>query len=144
MDPCGVMVVDDDLGCRELLGDYLGLVGYQVELAADGREALERLQAANRRPCVILLDLLMPVMGGREFLRQQLRDPKLADIPVVVVSAAVREVRHEAAAGNIQEYLNKPLRLKDLDEVMSRHCPEPFLARSSRRPNRSTAAPMAQ
>ena len=58
--------------------------GYSAVEAADGKEALARMR--QRRPCVILLDLQMPIMDGWEFRRQQLADPELADVPVICVT----------------------------------------------------------
>jgi CheY-like chemotaxis protein len=82
-----VLVVDDDPDIRAVIGDLLEDEGYEVASAANGREALGLLYD-GMRPSVILLDLVMPVMSGWDFLEYQLRDPRLSDIPVVVFSAA--------------------------------------------------------
>ena len=86
--PDEILVVDDDADIRETLVEVLEFEGYVVVGAANGKEALEQLR---RRPVsVILLDLMMPVMDGFEFRTAQLDDPRLSDIPVVVVSAGGR------------------------------------------------------
>jgi CheY-like chemotaxis protein len=94
-----------------MLGRFLELEGYTVETAENGKRALERL-GSGVGACVILLDLMMPVMDGWQFRQEQIRDATLADIPVLVVSAAGRE-RLERIHANA--YLSKPV---DLDELL--------------------------
>jgi len=106
-----VLIVEDDLDTREMLGRFLELEGYTVETAENGKRALERL-GSGVGACVILLDLMMPVMDGWQFRQDQVRDATLADIPVIVVSAAGRE-RLERIHANA--YLSKPV---DLDELL--------------------------
>ena len=106
-----VLIVEDDLDTREMLGRFLELEGYNVETAENGKRALERL-GSGVGACVILLDLMMPVMDGWQFRQEQIRDAALADIPVIVVSAAGRE-RLEKIHANA--YLSKPV---DLDELL--------------------------
>ena len=106
-----VLIVEDDLDTREMLGRFLELEGYTVETAENGKRALERLDSGVGA-CVILLDLMMPVMDGWQFRQEQVRNASLADIPVIVVSAAGRE-RLERIHANA--YLSKPV---DLDELL--------------------------
>jgi len=106
-----VLIVEDDNDTREMLGRFLELEGYTVETAENGKRALERL-GSGVGACVILLDLMMPVMDGWQFRQEQIRDASLADIPVIVVSAAGRE-RLEKIQANA--YLSKPV---DLDELL--------------------------
>lgn len=80
-----ILVVDDDPEMRDGLRAVLHREGFAVETAANGREALDQLEA-GLRPCVIVMDLMMPVMNGVEFRRQQLRDAELACIPVITYS----------------------------------------------------------
>src|SRR5690242_6605113 len=82
-----VMVVDDDDDIRETLVGLLEDEGYEVVAHPTGRDALDALQAGIL-PRVILLDLMMPVMGGGEFRPAQLGDPALASIPVILITAA--------------------------------------------------------
>ena len=102
-------MVDDDRGIRETLGDVLRDEGYAVALARDGDEALAMLREGPT-PALILLDLSMPGMTGEELRRVQLEDPRLAQIPVVVLSAD-EENRLPDVAG----WLRKPV---DLDELL--------------------------
>jgi CheY-like chemotaxis protein len=101
-----------------MLGRFLELEGFQVELASNGKQALERL-SAGMHPCVILLDLMMPVMDGWQFRRQQVQDQDLADIPVIVVSAAGKDRIAEIDAN---AYLSKPVDLEQLLERVSQYC----------------------
>lgn len=106
-----ILIVEDDLDTREMLGRFLELEGYAVETASNGRQALERLEE-GARACVILLDLMMPVMDGWQFRREQVRNEALASIPVIVVSAAGRDRLQQV---NADGYLAKPV---DLDELL--------------------------
>ena len=101
-----------------MLGRFLELEGFQVELASNGKQALERL-SAGVHPCVILLDLMMPVMDGWQFRREQVQDHDLAEIPVIVVSAAGRERIAEIDAN---AYLTKPVDLEQLLERVTQYC----------------------
>src|ERR1051325_1993892 len=78
-----VFIVEDDVDTREMLGRFLELEGYRVETASNGQVALERL-GSGVGPCVIVLDLMMPVMDGWQFRQAQIRDQSLAGIPVIV------------------------------------------------------------
>jgi CheY-like chemotaxis protein len=116
-----VLVVEDDALIRESLVELLEEHGYQTEAAADGREALDKLAAAASPPCLILLDLMMPVMDGREFREKQLGDPALSQIPVVVISA-YRDLENLASELHPVALLKKPLRLAELLGVVEQHC----------------------
>jgi CheY-like chemotaxis protein len=80
-----ILVIDDDSELRESLAFLLVLKGYEVITARDGREALQILRGGSR-PCLIVLDLMMPEMDGFQFRRAQLEDPALAKIPLVLCS----------------------------------------------------------
>jgi CheY-like chemotaxis protein len=114
-----VFIVEDDVDTREMLGRFLELEGFDVETAENGRQALDRLDG-GRRPCVILLDLMMPVMDGWQFRREQIQRAHLANIPVIVVSAAGRE-RIEKIDANA--YLCKPVDLEELLATIGTYCP---------------------
>jgi two-component system chemotaxis response regulator CheY len=114
-----VLVVEDDRDSRELLGEMLALSGYRPLLAADGFEALRVL--ARERPCVILLDLMMPRMDGCAFREAQLAIDALRTIPVVVVSAdpnAERKARDIEAAA----CLCKPVDPEDVLLLVRQYC----------------------
>lgn len=117
-----ILVVDDDADIRESLIDIIQDRGYEAIGAVHGRDALDRLHADAQRPCVILLDLMMPVMDGWQFREAQRADPELAGIPVVVISA----YRHRPSVTELDaaEYLNKPVQVDSLLDVIRRHCPD--------------------
>jgi CheY-like chemotaxis protein len=111
-----VLVVDDDPDLRESVQDLLEENGYQVHTAANGREALEALE---RLPgvCILLLDWMMPVMSGEEFL-EQLRQWPEAKRPAVLIVSASGAVRAEGVAGT----LKKPFSIDDLLALVGTHC----------------------
>jgi CheY-like chemotaxis protein len=108
-----VFIIEDDVDTREMLAKFLELEGYQVEIASNGLQALDRL-TDGAEASVILLDLMMPVMDGWEFRRRQERDDRLRKIPTIVVSAAGRERMAQISA---DAYLSKPV---DMDELLTR------------------------
>jgi CheY-like chemotaxis protein len=122
-----VLVVDDDPDVRVMLETYLELEGFDVLTASNGLDALQRLR--DVRPSVILLDLMMPVMDGVEFRRQQQGQPVLRDIPVVCLSAR-HDAQQTASRLGVTDCLAKPLDLQALISVVRRHCPEPPAART--------------
>ena len=114
----GILVVDDDPDIRDSLREVLEDEGYAVNCVSNGREALDYLKSKQPRPCVILLDLMMPVMDGWQFRREQKQDPEIADIPLVVITATgKRPVLIDAA-----ELVMKPLDLNRLFEAIERYC----------------------
>jgi two-component system, OmpR family, response regulator CpxR len=113
-----VLVVEDDFAIRETLRELLEDEGYDVSWASNGREALELL--AHRAPRVILLDLMMPVMDGWEFRVAQQKDPALARIPVVVISAD-HALDQKVAALAVDGWLAKPFELDALLTTLRRY-----------------------
>jgi len=91
----------------DALRELLELAGHRVLCAGNGREALDRLRETGQVG-LILLDLMMPVMDGYEFRKEQLKDSRLASIPVVVLTADGR-VREKARELQADRYLQKPL-----------------------------------
>jgi CheY-like chemotaxis protein len=113
-----ILLVDDDEDLREVLAEILRENGYRIVTAANGKEALEHLHA-NPRARVILLDLMMPVMNGCEFRAAQIRDPELAEIPVVVLSAD-DQVRRKAERLGADAFLRKPMNVDTLLDTVDR------------------------
>ena len=114
-----ILLVEDDMDIRQTLADLLALEGYRVEAAANGAEALARL-AEMDAPCLILLDLMMPVMKGWEFLAAFESRPERATVPVAIVSAAteLQSAARHATAG----VLRKPFEHEELMRVVRSHC----------------------
>ena len=106
-----ILIIEDQNDIRESLAELLEEEGYTVATAANGRQALDGL-ARGLEPSVILLDLMMPGMDGWEFRRRQQRDPDLAGIPVVIMSAVDQGSR--LAGLDAAAYVRKPLDLRRL------------------------------
>lgn len=104
---------------RTSLRHFLSDEGFAVRTARNGKEALDRLREMDP-PGLILLDLMMPVMNGTEFLAERRRDPALARIPVVVMSAWTRGWQGEAMG--VEEVLMKPIRPELLVPLVERYC----------------------
>jgi CheY-like chemotaxis protein len=109
-----VLVVDDEEGVRDSLCDLVELVGCSAVGASNGREALDFL--AEKLPCLIVLDLLMPVMSGHEFLTKLQQHPGLATVPVVISTSAP----DDAPAG--VPVIAKPIDVERFLELMRRAC----------------------
>jgi CheY-like chemotaxis protein len=116
-----VLVVDDDADVRETLTEVLEEHGHQVFCAVNGFDALEQLRRSPHPPCVILLDLMMPVMDGRAFRVEQLKDPALSPIPVVVISAFL-DATEATLEMQPAAYLKKPVSLKALVTLVRSFC----------------------
>ena len=113
---CSVLVIDDDAEVRELLSVALTADGYQVDSVSDGREALHHLRS-HAETCIILLDLMLPVMDGVQFRTAQLRDRSLAWIPAVVMSAAIDGARLARELG-ARRFVRKPLDFEDVRHAL--------------------------
>ncbi|HXU72437.1 MAG TPA: response regulator [Polyangia bacterium] len=108
-DPKTIVLVEDDDGIRETMASLLEDEGFRVVQAANGEEGLAGIRAAGD-PCLVLLDLWMPVMNGWQMLAAMRRDAELARVPVVVISAAGDLPPPDGAAA----FLRKPIRLETL------------------------------
>ena len=129
MDPNGnVLIVEDDPEMREMLTRLLTTQGFYAVGAEDGLEALHLLRTVRHRgpqtPCLVLLDLTMPRLGGDGFRRAQLNDPIIAGVPVAVMSGAV-DARQRAETLGAVATLTKPIDLDFLIEVVRRYCARP-------------------
>jgi CheY-like chemotaxis protein len=116
-----ILVVEDDADIREAIADVLEAQGYRVVTAANGQEGLARLHEI-RNPDLILLDLMMPVMDGTEFLVALRGSDVLGTVPVVVLSAWSGEAGPEVESMTAG-FVKKPISLDALLEVVERFCP---------------------
>lgn len=112
-----IFVIDDDRDLSDSLCEILVDLGYEVASARDGAEALEFLE--EHTPDVILLDLMMPVMDGYTFRERQRRDPRLAAIPTLVLTAGAIDRR--VASLEVAGWLRKPLTIETLSRAIERH-----------------------
>ncbi|HEX9348556.1 MAG TPA: response regulator [Gemmatimonadales bacterium] len=115
-----VLLVEDDTGTREAMEVLLTTHGCGVISARSAGTALT-LVRSERRPCIILLDLMMSDVSGDEFRRAQLADPTARDIPVIVVSGA-HDLASRAQSLNAAAYLRKPLDIDALLVAIARTC----------------------
>lgn len=113
------MIVDDDADIRETLAELLGDRGYDVLTAADGAAGLQLLRCSAVPPRLILLDLMMPVLDGYGFLREQRADPRLAGVPVAVITAGHAVDR--ARLGEQVPVIAKPFNLSTLMTTVEDH-----------------------
>lgn len=115
-----LMLIEDDFMLRAHLSELLAAEGYLVSCAADGAEALERLER-EPTPAVIVVDIMMPKMNGVSFREAQLQSPALRDVPTIAVTA-VRGMLDLDALG-FDEVLQKPLDFDRLLEAIVRVSP---------------------
>lgn len=112
-----VLIVEDDHDIRVALIELLESEGYTTHSASNGQEALEKLKQSSK-PCLVLLDMMMPIMNGREFLDVVMEDARLAPIPVIVVSAIADKVKTHGAQG----FIKKPIDIDVILDVVSEYC----------------------
>jgi two-component system, chemotaxis family, chemotaxis protein CheY len=113
MTPC-VLVVDDQEDIRETLCEVIAMAGCETLAAANGVEGLRLLE--QYRPCLIVLDLLMPVMSGAEMLDEMRKQPELAQVPVLISTSAP-----DLAPAGVP-VLPKPIDILRLWDWMRRNC----------------------
>jgi CheY-like chemotaxis protein len=114
-----LLIVEDDPDTRCGLKLFLAGEGYEADAVANGQEALDYLHAARELPCLILLDLKMPVLDGWQFLRARAGDAALVGIPVLLVTG--EPVANPAALGAVGVVI-KPVNAATLLEPIRRHC----------------------
>ncbi len=108
-----ILIVDDDTGLTQLLQLVFESRGFWVTTAYDGEQALKALE--KELPEAIVLDLMMPGVGGLEVCKLVRKDPRTAHIPIIILSAMPNESAHQDAMdAGATEYLIKPIRPSDL------------------------------
>ena len=115
-----ILVVDDQPESSDAVGLLLEEQGIEVRIAHDGEEALATLQRGFR-PCLVVVDLMMPKMDGWEFRQRQLSDPQFAGIPVLIMSGYPNADKAAGTLG-VRTVLKKPLSVPRLLSLVSRHC----------------------
>ena len=125
VDSGNILIVEDDTDTREMLASFPASEGFHAVGAEDGLEALHLLRTVRRRaprtPCLVLLDLTMPRLGGQEFRRAQLGDPTVASVPVAVMSGAIDLERRAQDLGAVAT-VAKPIDFDLLRDVVRRYC----------------------
>lgn len=115
-----ILVVEDDHDIRESICEALIIMGYNVRNASNGKEALEVLEEMQP-PCMILLDLMMPVMDGWQFREKQRIHPKIGEVPVVVVSAD-NNVAEKGKKLGAADHMKKPVDFRMLKAIAETYC----------------------
>lgn len=111
-----ILIVDDDVGARNILEALLAREGHRLEFAVCGREALEKVQ--HLTPSLVLLDVMMPEMDGFEVCRQLRAMPRLAEVPIIIITALDdKESRLEGIHAGADDFLSKPF---DREELRAR------------------------
>jgi two-component system chemotaxis response regulator CheY len=115
-----ILVVEDDSSLRDAMGDLLGEEGMSATRAENGQVGLDLLRA-GARPCLVLLDLQMPLVDGMTFRRRQLEDPRIAGIPVVVMTGQPGKAQ-EAKRLGVALTMSKPIAPSRVVGVVERFC----------------------
>ena len=116
-----LLLVEDNPDVRDLTKELLELEDYEVYCAANGQEALDFLKKDPTLIDLILLDLMMPVMDGYQFRREQLEDPRIVAIPVIVLSAD-GDAKSKMEVLKTQGFYTKASGIEGLLEVVKRNC----------------------
>ncbi|HVN12491.1 MAG TPA: response regulator [Kineosporiaceae bacterium] len=119
-----ILIVEDDADIRESLLESLEGLGHAVTLAANGREGVEALARVGR-PCLVLLDVMMPELDGAGFLAELVRRADVEDFRVVVMSADPASIRRIKGLPGIVRFLDKPIDLDELLALVANHCGAP-------------------
>jgi DNA-binding response OmpR family regulator len=114
-----VLIVEDEADSRIMLATILTMQGYETVMATNGAEALTI--ARQQTPCLILLDLMMPIMDGEQFREAQLADATLRDVPVIVLTARYDGER-TAQRLHTASCIVKPLNVSQLVNEVAAHC----------------------
>jgi two-component system, OmpR family, phosphate regulon response regulator PhoB len=108
-----ILIVEDEQPIRDMIGYALRKSGFEVREAADCRSA--RLQLANRRPDLLLVDWMLPDMSGLELTRQVKREPGTRDLPIILLTARTTEADKVAGLdGGADDYVTKPFSPREL------------------------------
>jgi len=115
-----ILVVEDDPTLRNAMGDLLGEEGISATPAENGQVGLDLLRA-GARPCLVMLDLQMPVVDGFTFRRRQLEDSRIAGIPVVVMTGQPGSTR-EAESLGVALTMSKPVAASRVLGIVEQYC----------------------
>ncbi len=106
-----ILVIEDDPNIREAITEVLAMEGFEAIAAEHGQAGLDCLSSGTPLPDVILLDLLMPIKDGYQFRAEQKMNPRISEIPVIVMTAnQMQDAKSLGTAG----FLRKPVSIEDL------------------------------
>jgi len=113
-----ILIVEDDYDIRETLQMILSSEGYIVLTASNGKEGIDLLQSTTIQPRLVLLDMMMPVMSGKEFLEIVMNDSKLSTTPIYVYSANGDTLPIKGTKG----FLKKPVSYEEILKLVQTYC----------------------
>jgi two-component system response regulator MprA len=116
-----ILVVEDDDDIRNTMRALLEMEGYNVQCAANGDEGIQALRRCESLPCLILLDMTMPVMDGFQFCEEQKQDVNLAPVPVLVMTADGNAEAKTIQVG-AKGFIKKPFDIDHVIELVGLHC----------------------
>ena len=116
-----ILVVDDDDDILNMTSYVLKQLGYRVATASDGAKGIDAIRSERIMPCLILLDLMMPVMDGAAFRRKLLEIPEAKDVPIVILSGD-DELAAKAAGMRVGGFEGKPISVARLAELAAKYC----------------------
>jgi CheY-like chemotaxis protein len=119
-----ILVVDDDPDILSLIGYVFESSGYKIDLVSNGIDALRFLKSQPDLPAFILLDVMMPLMSGDDFIHEIEKDPALAGVVIVVMSASGEDVVRKKGIGE-RKFIEKPVSLDTLIDVARQYCATP-------------------
>ena len=117
-----ILVVDDDPYLCEIMTDVLEAEGHRIRLASNGMQALERIR--ERKPQLVLLDLMMPVMNGWEVAAAMRANPDWADIPIILITAAHGSDAQKQQETGARAVIKKPFDIDELGRVVEANVPK--------------------
>jgi CheY-like chemotaxis protein len=112
-----ILIIDDEISVAEVVEAILTDAGHEVVTASNGRQGLER--AKEKRPNLVLLDFMMPIMSGPSMLKALREEPGLRDVPVVIMSSLPEITVSQSAKGAYVAFLRKPFKLQDVLNVVN-------------------------
>ena len=113
----GILIVDDEQDIRDTLAEFLADAGYEVQTAADGAAAMKALTDAEV-PCVVVLDLAMPVLSGNEVITRMQQSARLAAVPIIITTS------DPSRAPRGLPIMKKPIDLRELLAAVEARCPD--------------------
>jgi CheY-like chemotaxis protein len=115
-----ILIVEDDDSIRNTLKIALEFEGYHVEAGSNGKEGLDLLYQMER-PCLIILDMMMPVMDGLGFLAALKKEPQFAGLSIIIVTAFSEKTQ---ATSQVSQVIKKPVDLNYLLDIVRHYCPD--------------------
>ena len=112
-----ILIIDDEFSVAEVVEAILTDAGHEVVTASNGQQGLER--AKEKRPDLVLLDFMMPIMGGPSTIKALREEPGLRDVPIVVMSSLPESTVASSAEGEYAAFLSKPFKIRDVVDTVN-------------------------